>query len=315
MQSAKAIYQSVLERLAKAVFDNDYRLWSTIIGIPFQMTTAEGTLVHENERDVAVGFADFVGALRRKGVVRMVQVCRFAYQSERDTITGYHDTVMYTADGTALPEYTVKWVLHLQDSGTWHVSKDVSTISAEDRQLLPHSDFTQFQREDTSEEMRLRRVVQTMLDKADTTLLHGDFDEWKGSYLLPLVVETRQGQSIIEDMQTLREDFDIYRNEFRIHGVTDITRVIRTAEKLDDDLMLATYRAHVISGARYVVPPWTGAMTFRRQDGFWYITKIMQALGHLNWISRDTDAADQSGSLPSAKIIDIAKDSPKKGKK
>ena len=310
MQSAKAIYQSVLDRLSKAVFDNDYRLWSSIMAIPFQMTTAEGTLVHENERDVAVGFADFVGALRRKNVARMDQICRFAYQSEPDTITGYHDTVMYTADGMALPEYTVKWVLHLQDNGCWRISKDVSTISAEDRQLLPHSDFTQFQREDTTEEQRLRRVVQTMLDKADSTLLHGDFDEWKDSYMLPLVVETRYGQQIIEDMQTLKDDFAIYRKEFKIHGVTDITRAIRTAEKLDDNLMLATYRAHVISGARYVVPPWTGAMTFRREGGFWYITKIMQAMGHLNWTTQDHL---DHGGLPSADIIDIAKDSPKRG--
>ncbi|WP_300036269.1 hypothetical protein [uncultured Roseobacter sp.] len=311
MHNAKAIYQSVLDRLAQAVFDNDYRSWSTVFGVPFKMTTAEGTLVHENERDVAVGFADFVGALRRKNVVRMAQVCQFAYLSEPDTITGYHDTVMYQADGTALPEYTVKWVLHLHPAGHWQITKDISTISAEDRQLLPHSDFTQFQREDTSEELRLRRVVQTMLDKADSTLLHGAFEEWQNSYLLPLVVETRQGQTIIEDAKHLREDFAIYRKEFSIHNVTDITRVIRTAEMLDQDLMLATYRAHVISGARYVVPPWTGAMTFRRHDGAWYITKIMHAMGHLNWSGRASDIQNDSAT---DNIIEMNRQRPGKGK-
>ncbi|MFK7745741.1 MAG: hypothetical protein AB8B47_11850 [Roseobacter sp.] len=314
MNSAKAIYQSVLDKLAQAVFDNDFRTWSSIMAIPFRMTTVEGTIVHENERDIAVGFADFVGALRRKNVFRMDQLCQFAYQPDPDTITGYHRTIMYTAEGKALPEYTVKWVLHLSEDGMWRILKDESAISAENRQLLPHSDFTQFQREDTSEEQRLRRITQTMLDKADETFLHGEFEEWRQSYLLPLVVETRQGQRILETEDDLRRDFEIYRQEFTIHGVTDVTRAIRTAERLDGDMMLATYRAHIMNGPRYVVTPWTGAMTFRLIDGVWYITKIMQALGHLNWTERANEQPDAPAKPASADIIEIKRPSPKTGK-
>lgn len=310
----ETIYQNILDETGRALLAQDLTGWSARMATPFQLTTVEGKLVHETARDVAVGFIDFIAALSRIGVKRIERKCQFASTCGDGTISGYHSTWMYREDGTALPEYSVNWTLIQDGAQGWKLSKSESHLNSDNWEDLPHYDLTQFQREDTTAEMRLRRIVQSVINHVDSAFLHGNFKEWRKSYLLPLVVDKRSGVLLIETEDQLKKDFDLYGKELLIHKVTDATRVIRTAEQIDDDLMMATYRAHLICDAQYVVPPWNGALTFRRDDGKWKITKIMNALGHSNWSAGAKKSALIKNEKVSNNVVDITKKRPKSGR-
>ena len=76
-------------------------------------------------------------------------------------------------------------------------------------------------------------------------------------------------------------------HEIRIHEVDDIVRRVGTATMINDDQMLGTYRTYILRGSELVVEPYDSSMTLQKGgDGLWRITSIMNALGHLNWKTR-----------------------------
>jgi hypothetical protein len=280
---AVQIYQTLLDKLTLALVRHDMESWLESIAVPHQMSTADGKLVHETKRDVEVGFIDFVGAMARIGVTRIERKCEAAGHTGPGEITGYHSTALFRDNSEALPRFMVGWTLKKCADGQWRVTKADSAVSSDDWADIPYKHLTQFERVDTTSEQRLRKIIQQHFDQIDLTFLHGDFEQWRPGYLLPLVVESDHGCSLLDTEAKLRADFDQYRLKFVEHGVTDITRVIRTAELVGDTLLMATYRAYVLNGGDYVIPPWNGGVTMRREKGRWRITKIMNALGHKNW--------------------------------
>lgn len=300
--ASKAIYQDLLDRMSRALFARDLETWLDGLVLPHRMTTCDGSIMLETPEDVAITFADYVGALDKLGVVRMERTCEIARSSEPGRIEGYHSTAMFREGDEPLPVYTVKWVLCECADGQWRVSKGDSALSADTWADIPYHRISLFRRADSDGDLRLRRQFQAYLDRIDTTLLHGNFTEWQHAFKLPFVVETPTGQTIIDTTKRLRIAFDLYTDAFRIHRVTDFTRVIRTAEQIDENFMMATYRAHLMSGPHYVIEPWNGALTLRREDGRWYITKLIGAKGPLHWRPRtfETEAGRQDSSPPVA---------------
>ena len=280
---ARIIYQRLLSHMTGAITEHDSDAWVAGMALPHQMSTAEGKLVLETVRDVQIGFTDYVSALARIGVARVERSCCVARLVAPGKISGYHSTVMFRDDGEALPEYFVSWTLHQGTDDIWRVMISEAALSVDQWADLPHNDLSQFQREDTNSEMRLRRMVQAFFHQADTTLLHGEFGEWTRFYQLPMVVEFDRDQNIIHTTEDLRRDFEFYRDRFVAGGVTDITRVVRTAERVGDALLIATYRAHVLSDADYIVDPWNGAATMRWENGRWRIVGILNALPFADW--------------------------------
>jgi len=305
--TAKAIYQDLLDRLSRAMMQRDMTAWVNAMALPHQMTTCDGKLVLETKRDIEISFADYMSAFMRLGIARMDRICEIARVSEPGRIEGYHTTAMFDRDGAPFPVYTVKWVLIEHEDECWRVAKSDSALSADTWSDIPHHDLSLFQREDTSDEQRLRKTVQAFLDRIDTTMLYGNFEEWKRAYKLPFVVETKKEQSIIDSVEKLRQEFALYNEAFRINRVSDVTRVVRTAEVIDDDLIIATYRAHIMSGASYVVEPWNGALTMRREGGQWYITKILRALGHSNWRVSPTEHMNDMQALTASNTNETPK--------
>ncbi|QJF52185.1 hypothetical protein G3256_13890 [Roseobacter ponti] len=266
-----------------AILARDSDAWMAGIALPHQMCTSEGKLILEVPRDMLIAFTDFISALARIGVTHVESSCHRARVTEPGRITGHHSTRMVRGDGHVLPEYTITWTLTQDDDGIWRVVKSDSALSTDQWADLPHNDLSQFQREDTDSELRLRKVVQTFFSEADNTLLNGHFQDWRRFYKLPLVVEFNNHRMIIKTTRDLRRDFELYRGRFRAEQVTDITRVIRTAELVGDTLLMATYRAHVLSDAGYIMPAWNGAVTMRHENGRWRIVSILNALPCEDW--------------------------------
>lgn len=279
---ARQIYQSTLDQLTMAIMSHDADLWAAHMQVPHFMTTCDGKLAHESERDVRVGLTDYHLALKKLGVTRMLRSCDTARFTNEETIVGFHTTQMLTRDGTEYPKYPVRWVMQAED-GVWRVAKSDSALSSAGWATIPHNTLTQFDAVGGDKTKARRMLVQTLLDRIDAVYMAGDFEGWLNSVALPIVFETRNGTGIFHTEEELRQDFELYQKEFRIHKISDLMRVVTTVDQLSDGKLVGKYRVHVLSGTQYVVPPWDAAATFDQIDGIWRLTKLSGALGHLNW--------------------------------
>lgn len=295
--NARAIYQQLLDTLSQAIMTQDETMWKQHIHLPHFMTTCDGKLVLESQADLDFSLQDYCQALHKLKITRLERTCDTARYINGEVIVGFHTTKMLTADGTAYPTYPVRWVMQLE-SGVWKVAKSDSALSAADWDNIPHNNLSQFDHVGGSATKARRMLLQNVMDRIDAVYMSGDFEGWRDSVCLPLVFETRSGTGIFETEDALRRDFDLYQQEFRIHQISELTRVVKSAELIDDDMMLGTYRVHVLSGSHYVVPPWDGAMTLKQVDGRWRVTKLMGALGHLNWNSNAGRQTETPSALP-----------------
>jgi hypothetical protein len=290
--AAKTIYQDLLDRNSRALIARDVETWADGLSLPHRLTTCDGSLVLETPEHVRTTFEDYARALEKLGVTRMERSCEIARVSEPGWIAGYHTTALFREDGETLRPYTTKWVLRECDDGKWRASKADSALSAETWGDMPYDRLTLFRYSDTRGEVKFRQEVQKFLERVDTTMLHGDFEAWRQMYALPVVIEAREEQVVIDTEDKLRAEYDLYSEVFRIQKVTDVARVVKTAERLGDDMVIVTFRAHVMSGARYVTEPWEGAMTLRGPHGQWRVTKIMGATRATHW--RTTQSEEDS---------------------
>ena len=157
-----------------------------------------------------------------------------------------------------------------------------------------------------------------IMDRVDAIFMSGDFDGWKQSVALPLTFESRKGTQFFTSEDDLRADFELYQKEFAIHRVTDLARIVKSAELVGSDMMVGTYRAHVLHNGTNVVPPWDSGITLKRQDGLWRVTKIMRALGHLDWTTsaQDNDSAgtEEHQETEASIIRSLSKDTPTSGR-
>jgi hypothetical protein len=281
--AAKTIYKDVLDRNTRALITGDVDAWADGLSLPHRLTTCDGSLVLETPEHVRTTFDDYRSAMEKLGITRMERTCDIARVSEPGWIAGYHTTAMFGPGGAPLRPYTTKWVLRECDGGEWRCCKSDTTLSAETWGALPYDLFTLFRRSDLRDDVKFRQEVQRFLDKVDTTMLYGDFKTWRQVYALPVVIEAREEQVTIDTEEKLRAEYDLYSEVFKIQRVTDVARVVKTAERLGDDMVIVTFRAHVMSGARYVTEPWEGAMTLRGPHGQWRVTKIMGATRATHW--------------------------------
>ena len=263
---------------------HDIDLWIQHMHVPHFMSTCDGKLVLETERDARIGLTDYHMALRKLDVVRMDRTCDTARRVNEETIVGFHTTAMHSGDGTAYPGYPVRWVLHRTDD-VWRVAKSDSALSASDWDGIPHNTLTQFDHVGGDVTKARRLLAQTIVDRIDAVYMADDFDGWRDSVHLPLTFETRNGTDTFTNEADLQRDFDLYQKEFRIHRISELTRVVTGVEEIDSTTLRVNYRVHVLSGTRYVVQPWDGAMIFKKVDERWLLQKLVYALGHLNWNS------------------------------
>lgn len=270
---------------------HDVDLWIMHMHVPHFMSTCDGKLVHETERDARIGLTDYHMALRKLNVVRMDRRCDTARRVNEDTIVGFHTTEMFSSDGTAYPGYPVRWVLH-RAGDIWRVAKSDSALSASDWDAIPHNTLTQFDHMggDTTKARRL--LAQTIVDRIDAVYMAGDFEGWRDSVVLPLTFETRNGIGVFTTEAELKRDFALYQKEFRIHRISELARVVTDVEEPDNATLRVAYRVHVLSGTQYVVPPWEGTMILKKVDGRWLLQKLINALGHLNWNSNAGKTSD-----------------------
>lgn len=122
-------------------------------------------------------------------------------------------------------------------------------------------------------------------ERLTQALTTGDFALYRQVMGLPLRIEPRGGSAyVLETVDDLHRDFDLYRDHIALHGITDIYREVLDVEHPAPDTAIAIVRMNILAGARRVVPPFVSLFTMRRDgDGAVRLHSIQSSLGHINW--------------------------------
>ncbi|MEM7520998.1 MAG: hypothetical protein AAF307_08160 [Pseudomonadota bacterium] len=256
---------------------------------PYMLRTVDGTAEYKTAAHTHHAIETYVDALRARGMTDINRVCDTAQFVAPDHISGYHTTRVICGDDLDLAPFLTRMSLY-RTNGLWQVAVSDTSLRTADWQILPdwfdaHGDIATSS-PCTAADQRAH-LFQSILDRISVAFLSGDINGWLQSVSLPLQLVTRQGIETFETEASVRHDFELYQQEFAIHGVTDIIREAKTAELIDTDQMVGTYRTHILRGANHVVPPWDASMTLRRENRLWRVTTVMRAIGHLNWSAID----------------------------
>lgn len=304
MIEARRIYQDTLDAMTAAILSRDPAGFAAHVFLPYELRTVDGTIVCRTEQQAHTLLESFADQMRALKIARYERVCDSAQFVGHDRIIGSHTSRAWDAKGTEHAPFLTRLGLYRVEDD-WRVARSETALRNADWQLLPDwfkaQGSTATLTEATEADTRLR-LFQTILDRISAAFLSGDVDGWVNTLSLPCQLVTRQGTESFETAEDVRADFAAYQREFAEHGITNIVREAKTAERIDEDLMTGTYTTHILRGAQHVVPPWDASMTLRCENGLWRVTTVMRAIGHLNW-----------GALSPADIEDIPQDTPLKG--
>jgi len=307
---ARGIYQDILDRTTDALLSRNPAGYAEHIAYPYEIKTVDGLVICKSNEDFYALFNGFVEELEALHVTEYTRICDTAKFVSADHISGYHTTRVQADGRDVLAPFLTRLSLYRARDNSWKVNISDTSLRSADWQMLPdwmekQDGYSLLGR--ASEDQQRLHLFQTILDRISASFLARDVQGWLNSVSLPYHMITRQGVAAFETEEHVRRDFEIYCQEFDIHGVTDIIREVKTAELIDGDQMVGTYRTHILRGANHVVPPWDASMTLRREDdGLWRVTTIMRAIGHLNWSA--LNPADIEDIPP-----DMTQDTPKKG--
>lgn len=128
------------------------------------------------------------------------------------------------------------------------------------------------------------RDFRTLSERLTQALLQGDFDLYQQVMTLPLRIEPRGGKPyVLETEDALREDFELYVQVNKLHGVTDMVRDILEIETPDQTKMNVTCLVNLLCGTGRAVDPFQSTMRLRRLPEGWRVYRIESVLGHINW--------------------------------
>ncbi len=128
------------------------------------------------------------------------------------------------------------------------------------------------------------RVFEGLGDQLTKALLSADFDLYRSIMTLPVTFTPRGAKAYtLSDDAALRDDFDLYVSIIRLHGVTDIYRLVLGTDAVSADEMVVQCKTHILVRARLLVDPFETRMRLLRQDDRWRISGIESSIGHLNW--------------------------------
>ncbi len=260
------------------------------IRLPYQVQTCDARLVYESEQELRAGMAAYRQSLRQRRITRMERRCVSAGFLSDTEIEGFNSVMLYRGDELALPPYLVR--MHWTETqGVWRIGRSSAALRDIDWPVLPSGICAKHPLDDAPLDDDAAEVArfQLFLNHLNQILLTGDFEAWRDVVTLPLTFITRSGTDTHTTVEELREDFDLYMSEFRIHGVSDMVRHAKSAKSVGNDQMVGVYSTYILRNAEFVVPPYESSMTLQKDEmGRWRISSVMNALGHLNWSDRHT---------------------------
>lgn len=128
--------------------------------------------------------------------------------------------------------------------------------------------------------------LQAWLDNLVDSFIANDEDRFIGMYSLPFSVITAETTMIASDEQDLRVAFREYVATIREQGVTDLIRIAQQTTMIEPTLAVGVYETNLLRRGQRLIPPYTSAVSLRKEGDIWQATSMMNAISHNDWVDR-----------------------------
>lgn len=282
---AKAIAAHALEETGQALLDRDFDRFAPFFALPQTLATPAGGRKMETLEDLRSAFDGICAFFASSGVISLDRRVETAFFDGADVIRYTHATRLVRKGAPEESPYFCQSVMQRGPSG-WKVTDSQYALGERDdhaRALLAgRSDDDQDSEEAWS-------ILQRVLTEVTQAYLENDFDLLLSRVQFPLFMQGDQGTQVIDHSDTLRRDLERYQTEFVIHGITDIIRTVKSAERLGKRRIQGIYRTHVLRCTDLLFPAYTSSMSLEQgDDQRWRMTAVLHPMGHLSKAFRDS---------------------------
>lgn len=125
---ASSILQTYLDEMGKAVMNEWFEDFVTLIQLPLSILTASAKITVATRADLEDGFYDFVEMIRSRGVTQVQRTVKAATFQGTDHIVGIYETRLLADEKLALPVFHSKMWIGCHD-GAWKAIKIHNTTN------------------------------------------------------------------------------------------------------------------------------------------------------------------------------------------
>ncbi|WGW05656.1 hypothetical protein [Tropicibacter oceani] len=284
MEQARQQYQDILDAMTDAMRDRNAAAFLPHIQLPMIMTTVDGTITYDDPDQVTASFDRYMNELDSRGVDQLKRICISARVDDLGVLDGYHQTSLFKGADLAIEPFTTRLKFRRGAGGGWKNFRSESGLANESWPILPDHAHQQPPQGFEGDDMKAFGLFQALLNVVTQHYLTGNVEGLHSCVAYPLEMQGRHGDTVIRNFAELRADFQLYLDEFRIHSVTDILRIVRNARFVSDTEIRGQYKTYILNKERFVVDPYESEMTLALMpDGTWRMKAVHHSLGHLNW--------------------------------
>ncbi|SMX29134.1 hypothetical protein TRP8649_03266 [Pelagimonas phthalicica] len=283
--SAIELYQRHLDPLSKAIIEGDLTRFVAGMSVPHVLRTVDSHIRIESQDALKTGAAQYLHAIREKGITRIDRLCKSAIFLSETEIEGFNSVRAYHGNEPAILPFLARMKLEFRE-GAWRVSETDMAILRAQWDVLPDFDKGGANAETASQDENSFNLscFQLFLNWLSQAALCNDFDAWLRACALPLTVTSGQGTTVFETEDALRREFDYYMVSFKAHNVTQIIREPLDVTLEGENRMVGRCRTFVLSQANLVVEPYESTITIERlRKGFWQLSRMDNVIGHRDW--------------------------------
>lgn len=281
---ARQHYQNALDALTQSMRTRDVDAFLCHIHLPHVMATVDGTMTYSTAQAVSASFERYLEFLDTRGIDTIERTCIAARIDGQGTLEGYHVTRLSSGTQLAVNPFTTRMTFRLDDQNKWQSTRAKTGIAAAQWPILPDGVEITPPAKLACDDLAAFGIFQDILNAVTQQYLSGDLEGLHQLVDYPLLMQSRQGKRMITTLDELSEDFSLYQNEFRIHGVTDIIRTVKSADFVGPNQISGSYSTIIFGNGGIIVDPYESTMTLNlHQDGKWRMAAVLHSLGHLNW--------------------------------
>ncbi|WP_425098742.1 hypothetical protein [Tropicibacter sp. S64] len=284
MLKARDIYQAALDGMTQAMHDRDSPAFLRYIRLPQTMTTVDGSMTFSTAEALTESFLRYMRELASRGVDRIERRCIAARIDILGVLDGHHITRLFRGDMLAREPYTTQMRFEQQADGRWLNFLSETSMTTQAWPVLPEEARSTPPMGIDAQDFEAFGIFQGLVNTVTQHYLTGDVLGLHAVIDYPITMHSRKGESQFSSFEEMKADFELYMNEFKIHGVTDVVRNVKAARYITPTTIKGRYKTFVLNRDRMIVDPYESEMTLvKHADGSWRMQAIRHGLGHLNW--------------------------------
>jgi hypothetical protein len=277
MDAATEAAERILEITGAALAAADFGAFARCFRLPYTLGTEDGGRSILSRNELNAMFERAVARYAEMGVTAIRRRVAAAQFDDAGQIRTSHVSQLFRGTEAITPPFPSYAVLSPADEG-WQVGHSQYWLTS----LAGHARLLIGKGETGAETLRatgpVALCVQRTLQDITRTMLEDDFAALCARVRFPLFIHGSEAVQVIADEAALRQEHDRRMTDFRVLGVTDVVRLVKTADLLAEDRLHATYRTHVLSGSALVVPSYTSAVTLERgPDALWRVACVIHS--------------------------------------